>query len=113
MGGFLNPNVLHTSKRIKSREGGIQLLHLFEPVLISGEAGNRMDQKYVRPLIQNSSIEMIPLSRRTCTGRASEENSSGILPLSETRTGGYEFKLRSVQLTDIWRKLLENLPILL
>lgn len=54
--------LLHTSKEIKSREGGIQLLHLFEPVLISGEAGNRMDQKYVCPLIQNSSIEMIPLS---------------------------------------------------
>lgn len=105
MGGFLNPKVLHTSREIKSREGGIQLLHLFEPVLISGEARNRMDQKYVRPLIQNSSIEMIPLSPEEPAQAELLKKIRQTFTLSE-KDWGYEFKLRQ-QLTDIWMELLE------
>ena len=85
MGGFLKPNVLHMSRELPSGEHGIQLLHLFEPALISGEQGNRMDRKYIRPLARNSGIEMIVLSEAEW---------------------GYEFQLRQ-QLTEIWMDLFE------
>ena len=44
-GGFVNSNVLHTSQVTQTEESNLQLLHLFEPSFISGEHGNRMEQK--------------------------------------------------------------------
>ena len=35
-GGFINSNILHTSKVLQSEEQTIQLLHLFETELLSG-----------------------------------------------------------------------------
>ena len=81
-------------KKSNPEKAGIQLLHLFEPVLISGEAGNRMDQKYVRPLIQNSSIEMIPLSPEEPAQAELQKKIRQAFTLSE-KDWGYEFKLPS------------------
>lgn len=64
-----------------------------------------MDQKYVRPLIQNSSIEMIPLSPEEPAQAELLKKIRQAFTLSE-KDWGYEFKLRQ-QLTDIWMELLE------
>lgn len=60
-GGFVNSNVLHTSQVTQTEESNLQLLHLFEPSFISGEHGNRVEQKYVLPLVSAPGIEMIAL----------------------------------------------------
>ncbi len=105
MGGFLKPNVLHMSRELPSGEHGIQLLHLFEPTLISGEQGNRMDRKYIRPLARNSGIEMIVLSPENPTEAALLQKIRQAFALSEAEWG-YEFQLRQ-QLTEIWMDLFE------
>ena len=105
MGGFLKPNVLHMSRDLPSGEHGIQLLHLFEPTLISGEQGNRMDRKYIRPLARNSGIEMIALSPEHPSEAALLQKIRQVFTLSEEEWG-YEFHLRQ-QLTEIWMDLFE------
>ena len=105
MGGFLKPNVLHMSRDLPSGEHGIQLLHLFEPTLISGEQGNRMDRKYIRPLAQNSGIEMIVLSPEHPSEATLLQKIRQAFTLSEEEWG-YEFSLRQ-QLTEIWMELFE------
>ena len=48
--GFVNSNVLHMS-RAKDGEGSVvSLLHIFNPLLISGQSGSIIDRKYVSPL---------------------------------------------------------------
>lgn len=105
MGGFLKPNVLHMSRELPSEEKGIQLLHLFEPTLISGEQGSRIDRKYIRPLTQNSGIEMLVLSPENAEQAEILKKIRQAFELSEEEWG-YEFKLRQ-QLTEIWMDLFE------
>lgn len=105
MGGFLKPNVLHTSRELPSGEKGIQLLHLFEPTLISGEQGNRMDRKYIRPLVQNSQTEMLVLSAEVPGQAEILRKIREAFELTE-ESWGYEFLLRR-RLTEIWMALFE------
>lgn len=104
-GGFLNSNTLHSSRVNPKRDGTVQLLHLFEPELLSGGLSNRIEERYIRPLTDASGIEMIHLSpeepeqaellNKICAGFELEEDS-----------WGYEIALRQ-QLTDIWLGLLK------
>lgn len=104
-GGFVNSNVLHSSRVSSVKNGTVQLLHLFDPELLSGGLSNRIEEKYIRPLTEKSGIEMICLSpensrqavilQKICDGFELEEGS-----------WGYEIRLRQ-QLTDIWLELLD------
>ena len=101
-GGFVNANVLHsTSFRDKSSEN-IQLLHLYDPVLLAGEHGSRMEAKYIRPLTA-SSIEIIPLYPQEHGDILRDIRDA--FDLSDTQWG-YEFALRK-RLSAIWLKLYE------
>ena len=60
-GGFVNSNVLHMS-RAKDGDGAVaSLLHIFNPLLISGQSGSIIDRKYVSPLMTASHVEIIGL----------------------------------------------------
>lgn len=107
-GGMVNANVLHTSRILQQAQRNIQLLHLFDARLISGESGCRMDARYVRPLETNSAVELIPLypdvpdqARLLGKIRAAFDLDDG--------EWGYEFRLRA-QLSDIWLDLLKLAP---
>lgn len=102
-GGFVNPNVLHTSRVIPSSDSAVQLLHLFDTVLLSGEHGSRIEAKYILPLTATSGIEMIPLYPANPTHAEILEDIKNALTLSE-QAWGYEFRLREA-LTQIWLKL--------
>ena len=104
-GGFVNSNVLHTSKVIPSGEETIQLLHLFDSELLAGVQTSRMDAKYIRPLISATGIEMIALSSKVPQQAALLEKIRKAFDLDEA-SWGYEFALRH-QLTEIWLELLE------
>lgn len=104
-GGFVNSNVLHTSRVTQTDRANIQLLHLFEPSLIAGEQGSRMERKYVLPLVSDPGIEIIPLDpgdpaqgEILCRIRQAFDLSDG--------DWGYEFRLREA-LTGIWLSLFE------
>lgn len=102
-GGFVNSGVLHTSQVRATNESNIQLLHLFEPSLLSGEHGSRMETKYILPLTAAPQVEMIPLY---------PEAPAQAQILTEIRQAfaisgqdwGYEFALRDA-LSRIWLKL--------
>lgn len=103
-GGFINSNVLHSSKVIPSGRETIQLLHLFEPELLCGTRLGRIDEKYIRPLTA-SGIEMIVLSPDDAHQAAILQKIRATFDLQEEQWG-YEFRLRA-NLDDIWLSLLE------
>ena len=104
-GGFVNSNVLHTSKVIPSSAETVQLLHLFEPELLSGGQGSRIDTKYIRPLANASGIEMIALSPEAPDQKALLQKIRAVFDMDED-SWGYELALRQ-QLTEIWLALFE------
>lgn len=59
-GGFVNANVLHSTRVIPSGDAAIQLLHLFAPSFLAGGTRNRLYTKYISPLV-SSGVELIPL----------------------------------------------------
>lgn len=104
-GGFVNPNVLHTSQIKPSGSSTIQLLHLFDPTFLSGEHGSRMEAKYIQPLTNAAAVEMIPLYPDDPAQARLLGEIRQAFDLSED-DWGYEFELRR-QLAQIWLKLLE------
>ena len=104
-GGFVNSNVLHSSRADLIGEGTVQLLHLFDPELLSGGISNLIEERYVRPLTDSSGVEIICLSpenpaqaallQKICAGFELEEDS-----------WGYEIALRQL-LTEVWLGLLD------
>lgn len=108
-GGFLNSNILHSSKVISFECETVQLLHLFEPELLSGI--EQIDEKYIRPLTTAFNVEMIPLSPEIPVQAAILKKIRAAFDLDES-AWGYEFMLRQ-QLTDIWIALLDIVPSLM
>lgn len=104
-GGFVNSNVLHTSRATRRRARNTQLLHLFEPSLIAGEFGGQMEKKYVLPLISDPAVEVIALRPEIPAEAALLEQICAAFQISEEEWG-YEFRLREA-LTRIWMGLLE------
>jgi len=104
-GGFVNSNVLHTSQVVPTCDSTVQLLHLFDPVFLSGEHGSRMEAKYILPLTTAPSVEMIPLNPEDPVQAEILNDIKRVFDLSE-QEWGYEFNLREA-LTHIWLKLFE------
>ena len=102
-GGFVNSNILHTSRIIPSGGETVQLLHLFEPELLSGGQASRIDTKYIRPLTSAVGIEMIALSPDDAAQAELLKKIRAVFDLDED-DWGYEFTLRQ-QLTEIWLAL--------
>lgn len=101
-GGFVNANVLHTSKVLPTGRSNIQLLHLFEPTFLAGEPGSRLEAKYILPLT-GSAVEVIPLSPDDPEQAQLLADIRQAFEIS-AQDWGYEFVLREA-LSQIWLKL--------
>lgn len=99
-GGFVNTNILHASRPLESDT--LQLLHLFDPVFLSGTPDSRIAQKYILPLTTNRSLEILPLLPGVHDGLLSQLQSSFRL---DTGSIGYELHLRET-LSKIWLELM-------
>jgi len=104
-GGFVNFNVLHTSRVVPSCDSTVQVLHLFDPAFLSGEHGSRIEKKYILPLTTAPNAEMIPLYPDNPAQAEILNEIKQAFDLSE-QEWGYELKLRAA-LTNIWLKLFE------
>ena len=104
-GGFVNSNVLHSSRIRRSGEETVQLLHLFDPSFLAGEHGSRIEAKYILPLTTASAVEIIPLHPENPEQAELLEDIKQAFSLSE-QDWGYELKLRE-SLTNIWLKLFQ------
>ncbi len=82
-----------------------QLLHIFDTAFIGGEAGGRIEQKYITPMTTAGQLDMIALY---------PENESHCRILNSIKKAfcfpedefGYEIKLRE-SLTEIWLEILK------
>ena len=101
-GGFLNCNVLHSTRIIPSEDSTVQLLHLFEPTFLAGTPESPIYRKYIQPLTA-SSAELIPLYPEDAFQKELLAEIRAAFRLSETQWG-YEFSLRH-SLCQIWLKL--------
>ena len=104
-GGMVNSNVLHSTDFHTSKDSNIQLLHLFDPVLLAGEHGSRMEAKYILPLTTSPGVELIPLYPDDPVQAEILKEIRNAFGLSE-QEWGYEFQIREA-LTQIWLKLFE------
>lgn len=102
-GGMVNGGVLH-SAHVLPGEPVIQLLHLFEPSLLGGSLGSRIEQKYLVPITADASLEILALdpARPEQAAILKKLKASFALP---RETFGYELRLRSV-LSELWLELL-------
>lgn len=104
-GGFVNSNILHSTKIVSNSEATVQLLHLFDPILISGNFHTRIAQKYIIPLISAQHIQVIPLVPDTPGHTDILQKILHAFQLSENQWD-YEIALRN-ELSHIWSLLLQ------
>lgn len=103
-GGMVNSNVLHMTRPQAETEKNIQLLHIFDPSLIAGEQGSRIEQKYVTPIVTAPQVEIIALYPEDPAQARVLDCICKSFQLSE-QDFGYEMKLRET-LSDLWLQLL-------
>ena len=104
-GGMVNSNVLHMTSFRKNREKNIQLLHIFDPVLIAGQWGSLIEQKYITPLITASRLELIALYPDNPRHASILHLIRQAFELSEDEFG-YELNIREV-LSQIWFRIVQ------
>lgn len=102
-GGLTNSNVLHMSKLQPDTCDNILFVHLFDPILICGERGNLIDQKYIRPFITDSHIELITFMPGGQDDILKLLRESFLLKEEEK---GYELLMRD-KLSAIWLKIMD------
>ena len=106
-GGLVNSNILHMTKTISDPEHTVQYLHIFDPVFLSGRAGNLIDQKYISLLTMQSACDIIKLTPENPSDRSLLERIKASFSLSADEFG-FELKIRN-QLSEIWLGLLEKM----
>ena len=107
-GGLVNANVLHTTSPCPGAGKTVQLLYLFDPSLIAGAPGGRIERQYVTPLISNTAASLLVL-RPDCPAHTEAlQQLSRSFCLNQTGTA-YELQLRSV-LSALWVTLLGLCP---
>lgn len=109
-GGLVNSGVLHMTQIPEKQSNHCTfLIHLFDTTLITGHTGSRIDQKYISPLTNFSSLEIIPLFKEKNEHIPILDKLKNSFLLSEGDIG-YEVRLRSI-LSDILVDLLMiNMP---
>ena len=98
MGGLVNTGVLHRTYLGPSAEA-LAFLHIFDPSILAGQPGSRIDQKYIAPVV-SSGAEIIVLRPEDAAQSAVLENLRKSFR-EEEQAFGYEIRLRSV-LSTIW-----------
>lgn len=103
-GGFLNANVLHSSRIADHSQPTVQLLHMFDPGFLAGERGSRIERKYILPLTATGP-RLLPLhpddpAQAKILAQLKE---SFALPDGQW---GYELRLRAV-LSELWLALID------
>lgn len=104
-GAFVNSNVLHMTRGCHTPGNRIHSIHLFDPSLISGGTGSRMEEKYVLPLTTALQAELILLDPEESAHGNALELLRCSLELDPAQRG-YELRMRAI-LSEIWLEILE------
>ena len=98
--GFVNSGILHMTRPLPGSDETVQLLHLFDPLLISGAQGGRIAEKYVIPL-QTCGCEILFIPPEHPL--ADELKRSFLLQEGDR---GFELRIRAA-LSEIWLQLMD------
>lgn len=101
-GGFLNANVLHSTRIPAACQRSIEILHLFDPSFLAGERGSRIERKYILPLTA-SGPRLLPLGPEDPAQARILTLLQESFTLSDARWG-YELRLRQA-LSELWLAL--------
>lgn len=101
--GFVNSNVLHASRAIGETGDAVSRLHIFDPVLVSGAVGSRIDKSYVAPITSAPHIKMLIFRPELPAENEILTAIKAAFCVSD-RERGYEIRIRDA-MSDIWLKL--------
>ena len=107
-GGFLNSNVLHMTRPVPGSGRIVQLLHIFEPSLVAGAPGSRIEQKYVLPVLASPAFDLVAFDPANPAQAEILAQIRAAFALPEQQPG-YELRLREA-LSRIWLALLAQVP---
>lgn len=99
-GGMVNSNILHSTKSLDPKKDTIQLDHIFDSSLISGQHGSLLDQKYILPFTGSPQAEILSFYPRTPKEKRLLKLLRDSFFLSPHEFG-YEILLRSA-LSKLW-----------
>ena len=102
-GGLVNCNVLHMTRVPDSPAPTTQKLHIFDPALLSGPPGGRIEQTYFLPMTADPSLEILRLSPGVPEQARILSQIREAFSLDEQAVG-YEIFLQRA-LLDIWFQL--------
>lgn len=103
-GGFLNANVLHSTRIPSASQPTVEILHLFDPGFLAGERGSRIERKYILPLTATGP-RLLPLHPEDPAQARILDRLKESLALSDGEWG-YELRLRAA-LSELWLALFE------
>lgn len=107
-GGFVNSNVLHMTRAQPGGGPVTQLLHIFDPALIAGEPGGRIERSFVLPVLTGAP-ELLALDPHEPSQAASLTQLRAAFALSPQEPG-YELRLRAA-LSELWAALFAAMPL--
>ena len=104
--GFVNAGVYHMTRATDEQPGTVQLCHIFRPSLL-GDAGSRIYERYVCPLVEAREVEVLSWEAGSSQDAAALELIRRSFELLPESNDAYEMRLRSL-LSEIWVLALEK-----
>lgn len=68
-GYFVNTNVMTMKRKSEGSETTYEIGHVFHPVLLYGHYGSLIEQKYMRPVLQDPTLEVVIMRKDTEPGQ--------------------------------------------
>lgn len=106
--GFVNSNVLHTTKITIPHQTTNQFLHIFEPSFLAGQPGSQIEKRYITPITASTQFEIIPFFPENSADRAIIGQIIAAFQISKDDFG-YEMQLRNL-LSALWIQILQKPP---
>lgn len=102
--GFVNAGVLHMTRALPGVPC-VQEEHIFLPSFLGGVRGGVIENRYIRPLVQNREVDLLVFRAGTEAAAAMAGRMRRAFALSQERGFGYETGIRS-ELTALWLDML-------
>lgn len=102
---FVNSNVLHRTVAPRAPHAHLEYSLKFEPAFLSGIYGNPLEQKYVMPILQSTSLDSWLIRPEDAAGIRMLGHFLKIVELCKEDAFGYEFEVRH-ELAGLWLELL-------
>lgn len=107
-GGIINSNILHGTSVVEGKPKSVQFVHQVLPVLLSGNEGGKIDQKYFKPYLKQDCFEILGFYQEN------PEHRDVLALLKESfdmddDSSGFEFRAR-YEMSRLWLKMIEKIP---